>query len=132
MELMDDARKEKFGEGYTFFKDVVIMNHGKWGFLWGWMPILHLAIAQNHLAICKLILEQIQDIQLLNEWVKLMLHFATLFGHIDMVKFFIDEIQGIDPLTQLNGRGENIIEMAERMGHKDICTLFESFMQKQK
>jgi ankyrin repeat protein len=96
------------------------------------MPILHLAIAQNHLAICKLILEQIQDIQLLNEWVKLMLHFATLFGHIDMVKFFIDEIQGIDPLTQLNGRGENIIEMAERMGHKDICTLFESFMQKQK
>jgi ankyrin repeat protein len=45
------------------------------------MPILHLAIAQNHLAICKLILEQIQDIQLLNEWVKLMLHFATLFGH---------------------------------------------------
>ena len=33
MELMDDARKEKFGEGYTFFKDMVIMNHGKWGFL---------------------------------------------------------------------------------------------------
>ena len=134
MELMVDARKGIFGEVYTFFKHMVMMNdHNEyWGFLWGWIPILHVAVAQNHLAICKLIFEQIQDIQLLHEWGKLMLHFATLFGHIDMVQFFIDEIQGIDPLTQLNRRGENLIEMAERMGHKDICSLFESFMQKQK
>ena len=134
MELMDDARKGKFGEGYTYFKHMVIENdHNEyWGFLWGWIPILHVAVAQNHLAICKLIFEQIQDIPLLHEWGKLMLHFATLFGHIDMVKFFIDEIPGINPLTLLNGKGENLIEMAEHMDYKDICIFFESVIKKQK
>merc|ERR1712051_50699 len=129
---MDDAREGKFGEAYTFFKNMVLMNEGTWGFLCGWIPILHVAVAQNHLALCKLIFKQIQDIQLLHEWGKLMLHFATLFGHRDMCEFFIEEIQGINILTQLNRRGENLIEMAERMGHKDICTLFESFLKKQK
>ena len=135
MELMDDAREGKFGEAYTFFKNMVLMKEGTWGFLCGWIPILHVAVAQNHLALCKLIfkeIQDIQDIQLLHEWGKLMLHFATLFGHRDMCEFFIEEIQGINILTQLNRRGENLIEMAERMGHKDICTLFESFMKKQK
>ena len=47
-------------------------------------------------------------------------------------EFLIEEIQGFNILTQLNRRIENLIEMAERMGHKDICTLFESFMKKQK
>ena len=61
-----------------------------------------------------------------------MLHFATLFGHIDMVKFFIDEIPGINPLTLLNGKGENLIEMAESLGHENICIIFESVIQKQK
>ena len=129
---MDDAREGKFGEAYTFFKNMVLMKEGTWGFLWGWIPILHVAVAQNHLAICKLIFEQIQDIPLLHEWGKLMLHFATLFGHRDMCEFFIEEIQGINILTQLNRRRENLIEMAERMGHKDICILLESVIQKQK
>ena len=49
-----------------------------------------------------------------------------------MCQFFIDEIQGIDLLDQVNRWGENPIQMAERLGHKDICTLFKSSMQKQK
>ena len=135
LELMDDAREGKFGEAYTFFKNMVLMKEGTWGFLCGWIPILHVAVAQNHLALCKLIfkeIQDIQDIQLLHEWGKLMLHFATLFGHIDMVKFFIDEIPGINPLTLLNGKGENLIEMAERLGHENICIIFESVIQKRK
>ena len=132
MELMDDAREGKFGEAYTFFKNMVLIKEGTWGFLWGWIPILHVAVAQNHLALCKLIFKEIQDIQLLHEWGKLMLHFATLFGHRDMCEFFIDEIQGIDLLDQVNKWGENPIQMAERLGKTEICALFESFMQKQK
>ena len=132
LELMKDARSRNFGKAYTFFKDMVIMNHGKWGCLWGWIPILHIAVAQNHLAICKLIFKQFQGIQPLHKWGKIMLHLATLFGHRDMCEFFIDEIQEIDLLDQVNRWGENPIQMAERLGHKDICTLFKSSMQKQK
>ena len=132
LELMKDARSGNFGKAYTFFRDMVIMNQGKWGLLWGWIPILQLAVAQNHLGICKLIFKQFQDIQPLHKWGKIMLHLATLFGHRDMCQFFIDEIQGIDLLDQVNKWGENPIQMAERLGHKDICNLFKSSMQKQK
>jgi hypothetical protein len=132
LELMKDARSGNFGKAYTFFKDMVLMNQGKWGFLWGWIPILHIAVAQNHLAICKLIFKQFQGIQPLHKWGKIMLHLATLFGHRDMCEFFIDEIQEIDLLDQVNKWGENPIQMAERLGHKDICALFKSSMQKQK
>ena len=117
---MTDARSGMFGEAYTVFKDMVIINQGKCGSLWSWIPILHVAVAQNHLTIIKLIFEQIQDIQTLHQWGKRLLPFAIVFGHGDMVKFFVGEIQGIDLLAEKIPSGENLIEMAERFGHKDI------------
>ena len=53
-----------------------------------------------------------------------MLQYAISFGHIDIVKFFVDEIQGIDLFAERNPLGENLLDMAKRLGHKDICTFF--------
>ena len=78
---------------------------------WSWIAILHVAVGGNHLAICKLISEQIQDIEPLHKWGKIVLQYAILFGHIDMVKFFVDEIQGIDLYAERNSLGENLFDM---------------------
>ena len=140
-ELMIDARSGKFGKAYTSFKHMVIIK-GKWGTIWSWITILHLAVAQNHLAVCKLIFKQIQDVDSLHRWGKSVLQLATFFGHRPMCELIIDKIQSIDFKSQIifiidllvdeNQWGENIIHMAERLGHKEICILLESFMEKQK
>jgi hypothetical protein len=39
-----------------------------------------------------------------------------------MVMFFVEEIQGINLLAEKSPLGENLIEMAECFGHKDIVT----------
>ena len=41
-----------------------------------------------------------------------------------MVKFFVDEIQGIDLFTERNSLGENLVDMAKRLGHKEITTFY--------
>ena len=61
-----------------------------------------------------------------------MLGIAIYFGHRDMCEFILDKTQGVDLLVEKDWRGENLIQMAEDLGCKEICTLFESFMQKQK
>ena len=92
--------------------------------LWSWIAILHIAVGRNHLAICKLIFEQIQDIEPLHKWGKIVLQYAISFGHIDMVKFFVEEIQGIDLFAERNPLGGNLFDMADRLGHKDIVAFF--------
>ena len=124
--------KANFGEVYTRFNEMVNEKRGEWGSIWSWITILHVAVAQNHLAICKLIFKQIQDIHLLHSWGKVVLQRALLFGHRDMCEFLIDEIQEIDLLAEKNWSGRNLIQMAEDLGLEEICTLFDSFMQKQK
>ena len=124
--------KGNFGEVYTRFNEKVKEKRGEWGSIWSWITILHVAVAQNHLAICKLIFKQIQDIHLLHSWGKVVLQRALLFGHRDMCEFLIDEIQEIDLLAEKNWSGRNLIQMSEDLGFKDICTLFDSFMQRQK
>ena len=100
--LMIGAKYIKFWEEYAFFKEIVIMSEGKFGSLWGWIPILHVAVAQNHLPIVKLIFEQIEDIQSLHKWGKIVLQYAISFGQSDMVTFFVEEIPGIDLLAEKN------------------------------
>ena len=141
-ELMIGARSGKFGKAYTSFKYMVIKKQGKWGTIWSWVPILHAAVAQNHLAVCKLIFKQIQDIHSIHRWGKSVLQLAAVFGNRDMCELIIDKIQSIDFHSQIifiidllvdkNQWGENILHMAERLGHKEICILLESFMEKQK
>ena len=81
--LINDARIGRFGEAYDNFKKMVISKKGKYGSLWNWLPILLVAVTQNHLTIVKLILEQVQDIQQLHGWGKTVLGIATYFGHRD-------------------------------------------------
>ena len=123
LKLMDDSRSGKFGEAYTIFKETVTIKQGNM-YLWSWIAILHIAVGRNHLAICKLIFEQSQDIEPLHKWGKIVLQYAISFGHIDMVKFFVDELQGIDIFAERNPLGENLFDMADRLGHKDIVTFF--------
>ena len=40
------------------------------------------------------------------------------------IKFFVDEIKGIDLFAERNPLGENLFDMADRLGHKDIVTFF--------
>ena len=124
--------KFRFGEVYTSFKDKVKEKRGKWGSIWSWITILHLAVAQNHLAVCKLIFKQIQDIHLLHSWGKVVLQRALLFHHKDMCEFLLDNIPGIDLLAEKNWSGQNLIQMAENLGPQEIYSLFESYMHKQK
>ena len=141
-ELMIDARSGKFGKACTKFKHMVTSKQRKWGTVWSWVTILHVAVAQNHLAVCKLIFKQIQDLHSLHRWGKSALQVATFFGHRDMCELIIDKIESIDFHSQIifmidlladkNQWGENIIHMAERLGHKEICILLERFVQKQK
>ena len=130
--LTTNMQRAKFGEVYTNFNEMVKGKKGEWGSIWSWITILHLAVAQNHLALCKLIFGQIQDIHLLHSWGKVVLQRALLFGHRDMCEFLIDEIQEIDLLAEKNWSGQNLIQMAENLGPQEIYSLFESYMHKQK
>ena len=58
--LVLDARNGNFGEGYTLFRHLIITKSGQWGSIFSWIPILYVAVAQNHFALCKIIFEQIQ------------------------------------------------------------------------
>ena len=110
----------KFWKAYTTFKETVMISQGKFGSLWSWIPILHVAVAQNHLALCRLIFEQIEDIQSLRKWGKIVLQYAISFGHSDMVKFFVEEIPGIDPLAEKNESPLSILDLyllTGKLGH---------------
>ena len=109
--LMTGARKRKFWKAYTTFKEIVLFSQGKVGSLWNWIPIFLVSVAQNHLALCRLIFEQIEDIQSLRKWVKIVLQDAISFGHSDMVKFFVEEIPGIDLLARKNESSSNILDL---------------------
>ena len=118
--FMTGARNRKFWKAYTTFKEIVLISQGKFGSLWNWIPILLVAVAQNHLALCRLIFEQIEDIQSLRKWVKIVLQDAISFGHSDMVKFFVEEIPGIDLLAEKNESPLSILDMyllSGKLGH---------------
>ena len=110
----------KFWKAYTTFKEIVIKSQGKFGSLWSWIPILHVAVAQNNLALCRLIFEQIEDIESLRKWGKIVLQHAISFGHIDMVKFFDEEIPGIDLLAEKKDSPLTIFDLyllSGKLGH---------------
>ena len=104
---------------------MVITKKGKWGTIWSWTAILSLAMAQRHLAICKLIFKQIQDIHPLHKLGNSVLQQAVICDHRAMCEFIIDEIQGLDLLAVENHGGQNIIQLADHLGFKDISTLIE-------
>ena len=140
LEIAIDAMCD-FGKGYTNFKNMVISKKGKWGTIWSWTAILSLAIARRHLAICKLIFKQIQDIHPLHKLGNNVLLQAVIFQHRDMCEFIIDEIPGLDLLSTENHWGQNPIQLADSLGCKEIVTLLEErwtrnligkLMQKQK
>ena len=110
----------KFWKAYTTFKEIVIISQGKFSSLWSWIPILHVAVAQNNLPLCRLIFEQIEDIESLRKWGKIVLQHAISFGHIDMVKFFDEEIPGIDLLAEKKDSPLTIFDLyllSGRLGH---------------
>ena len=130
-----------FGKGFTSFKNMIITKKGKWRTIWSWNAILSLAIAQRHLAICKVIFKQIQDIHPLHKLGNSVLQQAVVFNDRDMCEFIIDEIQGLDLLANENYWGQNSIQLADSLGFKQISTLLEErwtknlikkLMQKQK
>ena len=131
-EFINDAKTGRFGKAYINFKKMIITQKGKCGSLWSWFTILWVAVAQNHLTIVKLMLEQVQDIHQLHRWEKNVLGIAITLGHRDMCEFILDKTQGVDLLVEKNWWGRSLIQMAESLGHKEICTLFESFMKKYK
>ena len=105
---------------------MVITKKGKWGTIWSWPAFLTLSIAQRHLAICKLIFKQIQDIHPLHKLGNSVLQQAVLFNNKDMCEFIIDEIQDLDLMAVENHWGQqNLINMADRYGFKEISTLIE-------
>ena len=106
----------------------IILKESKWGTDWSSIPVHYVAVAQNHLAICKLIFEK--DIQLFNVNWKLLLRVAVLFSSRPMCEFVIDKIQ--DTLLDKNWR-QYINEIAETSNnHKETCSFIESLIQKYK
>ena len=123
---------ERFVKTNTSFKHMVMIKRGKMKIFWSGITILYIAVAQNHLAICKLVFEQIKDQNILHKWGRAVLHFATQLGYKDICAFIIDEIQDIDLLVEKKLHGENLLQMAKRLGHKEIYTLIESQVKKYK
>ena len=124
LEIAIDAMCD-FGKGYTNFKNMVISKKGKWGTILSWPAFLTLSIAQRHLAICKLIFKQIQDIHPLHKLGNSVLQQAVLFNNRDVCEFIIDEIQGLDLLASENYWGQNPIQLADSLGFKGVFTLLE-------
>ena len=54
-----------------------------------------------------------------------MLQQAVLFNNRDVCEFIIDEIQGLDLLAVETHWGQNMIQLADRLGFNDISTLIE-------
>ena len=131
-EIREDAINGTFGKTNTSFKHLVMIEKGKMKIIWSGVTILYIAIAQNHLAIYKLVFEQIKDENILHKWGRAVLQFATQLGYKEVCAFIIDEIQGIDLLVEKQLHGENLLQMAKRLGHKEICTLIENQGKKYK
>ena len=102
-DLIDDAKDGTFGKGYTRFRNSIIEKERKCGTLFSWIPILRVAISQNHLHIVKLIFEKTQEIHPIHELGKLMLQHATFYGHRDMCEFIRNKIGG-----KSNSNGSNL------------------------
>ena len=122
LEIAIDAqiRSGNFAKAYTSFKNMIITKRGKWGTIWSWT-----AIAQGHLAICKLIFKQIKDIHPFHKLGNSVLQQAVICNHRAMCEFIIDEIQDLDLLAVESHWGQNVIQLADRLGFKDISTLIE-------
>ena len=126
-----EARRGMFGKAYTSFKNMVITKRGKWGTIWSWPAFLTLSIAQRHLAICKLIFKQIQDIHPLHKLGNSVLQQAVLFNNRDVCEFIIDEIPGLDLMAvENNWGGQNLMNMADRYGFTEISTLIRNSIEK--
>ena len=96
-DLIDDAKDGfhgTFGKSYIRFRNSIIEKERKCGTLFSWIPILRVAIAQNDLAIVKLIFERTQEIHPIHELGKLMLQHATFYGHREMCEFIGNKIEG--------------------------------------
>ena len=102
-DLIDDAKDGTFGKGYTRFRNSIIEKERKCDTLFSWIPIIRVAIAQNYLAIVKLIFEKTQEIHPIHELGKLMLRHATFYGHREMCEFIGNKIEG-----KSNSKGSNL------------------------
>ena len=121
---------------HTFFWDATqrnslisnLLKNQKWGTFWCSIPVPYVAVAQNHLDICKLIFEK--DIQLIHVRWKLFLRVAILFSGRPICEFFIDKIQDI--LPDENWR-QYLNEIAETSnGHKETGSFIESLIEEYK
>ena len=123
-----DARHELFEKAFTTWNRTILTKERMCGTIWSSIPILCIAVTQNHLSICKLIFEKNIQLILVN-W-KLLLRVAILFSRRPMCHFFIDKIQDI--LPDQNWR-QYLNEIAETSnGHKETCSFIESLIQKYK
>ena len=98
------------------------------GTMWSSIPVPYVAVAQNHLEICKLIFEK--DIQLIHVSWKLFLRVAILFSGRPMCEFIIDKIQDILPDENWRQYLNEIAEIS--YGHRETCSFIESLIQKYK
>ena len=123
-----DARHENFEKAFTTCNRTIMTKERMCGTIWSSIPIPCIAIAQNHLSICKLIFEK--EIRLILANWKLLLRVAILFSRRPMCHFFIEKIQYI--LPDENWR-QYLNEIAETSnGHKETCSFIESLIQKYK
>ena len=123
-----DARHEKFEKAFTTCNRTITTKERMCGTIWSSIPIPCIAIAQNHLSICKLIFEK--EIRLIRANWKLLLKVAILFSRRPMCHYFIEKIQDI--LPDENWR-QYLNEIAETSnGHKETCSFIESLIQKYK
>ena len=86
---------------------------------------LHLAAMMGNLALCKLIIEKIQDKNPSggdDGWTPL--HWAAHMGHLEMCRLMISNVQNKNPIT-LNGKTP--IMLARKKNHEEIVELLESY-----
>ena len=119
--LLLDARHEKFGLAFITTNHTIMTKERMCGTIWSFFPICCIAVAQNHLSICKLIFEK--EIQLIHVNWKLFLKIAVLFSRRHICEFFIDKIQEFLPDGSWRQYLNEIAETSK--GHKETCSFIQ-------
>ena len=105
-----------------------LLKKQMWGTIRSSIPIPYIAVAQNHLDICKLIFEK--DIQLILAKWKRLLRVAILFSQRPMCEFLVDKIQDFHPDENWRQYLNEIAETSNN--HKETCSFIESLIKKYK
>ena len=88
--------------------------------------VFHSAAYNNHLNLCQVIIEQLQDKNPGNNWGLTPLHYAAFEGHLEICQLIMKSVQDKNPGTE---EGVTPLHLAAKEGQLDVCKFLCSNLQ---